>query len=335
MNTSEKTPPRNFREKAVAFFMKNLLMFAALLLTVLIWSAIRFQFRIEKTVEVDIGVEPQKGEIPLGSPTPEKVTVTLKGDKSRLETMTEKSVTILLKYEQAKRKDKSCVWALRSSDVKLPYYAIGIKVLSIKPDKVSQQVDKMDSKTLPVEAILDETTLPKGYKVGKVTVSPEKITVTAPSSKLEKIKTIRTLPISLENITHSFDCDQEFDTENCSDLDFDRKNVLVQVEILRALKTRTFNTLPVRILIPPSSKKQTLSCEIVSAPTVDLEVSGSENVIDLLRKEDIFVFANISDFTKPGLYWIDLRCAIDKNGITSSKIDPPKISVKLEQISKR
>ena len=335
MSTSETTPPRNFREKAAAFFMKNLLTFGALLLTLLIWGAIRFQFRTEKTLEVDIAVDPQKGEIPLGSPTPEKVTVTLQGDKSRLDNISEKSVKITLKTEQAKRKEKSCIWDLSKSDVKLPYYTIGIKVHSIKPDKVKMLVDKLASKTLPVEAILDETTLPSGYKVGKVTVSPEKITVTAPSSKLEKIKTIRTLPISLENITHSFDCDQEFDTENYSDLDFDRKNVLVQVEILRALKTRTFNTIPVRILIPPSSKKQTLSCEIVSAPTVDLEVSGAENVIDLLRKEDIFVFASISDFTKPGLYWIDLRCAIDKNGITSSKIDPPKISVKLEQISKR
>ena len=53
------------------------------------------------------------------------------------------------------------------------------------------------------------------------------------------------------------------------------------------------------------------------------------------RKEDIFIFANISDFQKPGLYWIDLHCAIDQNGITSYRITPSKISVKLERVSKR
>ena len=118
-------------------------------------------------------------------------------------------------------------------------------------------------------------------------------------------------------------------------MDFDRKSVLVQVEILRAMKTRKFETLPVRILIPPDPKRQALSCEIVSSPTVELQVTGEENIIDLLRKEDIFIFANISSFTKPGLYRIDLRCAIGKNGITEVKISPSEVSVKLEQISKR
>lgn len=334
MSAPEKNAIRTYREKAAAFFMKHLLKFAALLLTLLIWVSIQIQFQTRKSVEVNISVETQKEEIPLGSSTPEKVTVFLQGSKAMLDNISWKSLKIQLKTEQAERKDKTCVWKLRPSDVEVPRL-LGIRVVGIEPDQVALALDRTESKKVKVEAVLDESRLPKGYKVGKVTVSPEEITVTAPSTKLDKIKMIRTLPISLEKITHSFDCDQKFDTENYSDLDFDRKNVLVQVEILRALKTRTFNTIPVRILIPPTSKKQILSCEIVSAPTVDLEVSGAENVIDLLRKEDLFVFASISDFTKPGLYWIDLRCAIDKSGISSTRINPPKISVKLEQISKR
>lgn len=328
-------PLRKFQEKAAAFFMKNLLKFVALLLAVLIWVAIRSQFQIRKSVDVDISVKIQKGEeIPLGTVTPEKVTVFLTGSRSMLENLSGKDLKILLDTEKAERKDKTCIWNLRPSDVKGPV-RFGIKAYRVEPEKVSLLVDKVEEKKLRVEAVLDESGLPRGYKVGKVTVDPEEITVTAPSTRLEKLKTVRTQPISLENITHSFDCDQPFDTGNYSGLVFNQKNVLVQVEILRALKTRTFNTLPIRILIPPASKNQTLSCEIVSAPTVDLEISGAENVIDMLRKEDIFIFASISDFTKPGLYWIDLRCAVDKNGITSYEIKPSKISVKLERISRR
>ena len=335
MTASNKNGTGTFREKTTAFFMKNLLKFAALLLALLIWWSIRTQFlQARKSVEVKIAVETQSGEIPLGAPTPEKVTVFLQGNKSMLDNISGNSLKIRLGTDMATRKEKTCVWDLRPSNVEMPY-ALGVHVSGIEPDTVSLLLDKTASKKLRVEAVLDESRLPKGYKVGKVTVDPEEITVSAPSTKLEKIKTIRTLPVPLANITHSFDCDQEFDTESYSNLVFEQKNVLVQVEILRAEKTRSFHTLPVRILIPPSSKKQTLSCEIVSAPTVDIQVSGAENVIDLLRKEDIFIFANISDFTKPGLYRIDLRCAIDKNGITSSTINPPKISVKLEQISKR
>ena len=332
MTASEKNGSRNFREKMTAFFMKNMLKFAALILTLLIWIAIRNQFQTSKAVEVRITVQTQEGEVPLGTTTPEKVTVFLQGSKYMLEDLSGSELKIDLNTSQATRKDKVCIWHLRASDVKVPI-PLGIRVKSIEPNRVTLALDRTESKKLRVEAVLDESRLPRGYKVGKVTVEPEEVTVTAPSSKLEKLKTIRTLPISLENITHSFDCDQSF--ESYSSLDFDRKNVLVQVEILRALKTRKFNTLPVRILIPPASKHQAMACEIVSAPTVDLEVSGAEDVINTLRKEDIFIFANISEFQKPGLYWIDLRCAIDKNGIISFQINPQKISVKLERITKR
>jgi hypothetical protein len=182
---------------------------------------------------------------------------------------------------------------------------------------------------------MDETKLPQGYKVGRVTIEPKEVMVSAPSTKLDKLKTIRTLPIPLDDITHSFDCDQGFDSKKYSDIDFDRKNVLVQVEIIRAIKTRKFKTLPVRILVPPASKQQAMACEIVSSPTVDLDVSGAEAVINALRRDNIFVFANISEFQKPGLCSIDLHCAIDRNGITSFKITPARIDVKLERTSKR
>ena len=325
---------QNFKGKIASFFMKNLLKFAALILSLLIWVAIRNQFQVSKAVNVRVSVQTQKGEIPLGTPTPEKVAVFLQGSKSMLEDLSGSDLKVELNTNRAERKDKVCVWHLRSSDVKVPI-PLGIRVKSIEPDRVTLALDRTESKKLRVEAVLDETRLPRGYKIGKVTVAPEEVIVTAPATKLEKLKTVRTLPIPLENIIHSFDCDQPLDTESYSDIDFDRKNVLVQVEILRALKTRTFNTLPVRILIPPASKHQVMACEIVSAPTVDLEVSGAEEVVNALRKEDIFIFANIAEFQKPGLYWIDLRCAIDKNGITSFLINPQKISVKLERVLKR
>lgn len=325
-----------FREKAVAFFMKNLLFFAALLLALLIWYAIRSQFLMDKAVDVPVKVQTDGKEISLGSPTPEKITVFLSGSKSLLNNLTGQELELELNTSRAKREDKDnvtiCTWTLTESDLKVPF---GLRVKQFGTRQVRLSLDRMSSKKLPVEAVLDESKLARGYKIGKVTIEPEMVTVTAPSTKLSKLRTIRTIPISLENITHSFDCDQEFDSEKYSNIDFDRKNVLVQVEILRAIKTRTFKTLPVRILIPPASRQQFLTGEIVSAPTVDLEVSGAENVISTLRREDIFIFANISDFQKPGLIWIDLRCAIDKNGITSYKITPSKVSVKMERVSKR
>lgn len=327
---------KSFREKAASFFKKNLLFFAAVILTLQIWWAIRNQFQISQTISFPVTVQTQNDEVPLGSPSPEKITVFLSGGKSILDNLSIQDVKLILNTSQAKRTEKDneivCNWTVKDSDINVPF---GLRVKNFRTTEIKLSLDKIISKELPVEAVLDETKLPRGYKIGKVTVEPEKVSVRAASRKLGKLKNIRTIPIPLDNITHSFDCDQAFDSENYSDIDFSRKNVLVQVEILRAVKTRTFKTLPIRILIPAASRQHFMTCEIVSNPTVDLDVSGAENVINSLRREDIFIFANISEFQKSGLYQIDLRCAIDKNGVTAFKISPSQVDVKLERITKR
>lgn len=327
---------RKLWEIIVSFVRKNhIQIILAAGLAILVQWVIREQLPTEtKSVRFKIEVKHRGNEVELGTPTPEYVTAEISGNKLQLERFTGE-YKIKLDTELAKRTKNSngetlCVWNLTPKMVNVP---LRIKVDRISPSQVQLVVDTFSTKKLPVRPILNNFELPKGFKIGKVSVDPEQIFVTAPSTKLDVIPEIRTEPISLKNITHSFDCDQKLvGSEN---VDFDRKNVLVQVEILPATKTKVMKTLPVRILIPPSSRLQTLSCEIVSAPTVDLEVSGEEGMIENLEKEDVFIFADISEFTKPGLYWIDLRCAIGKNGVSSFKIKPQKVNVKLEQINRR
>ena len=333
MTASNENPVKpGFRDKASVLFKKYLLLIGALLLSLLIWRSIRSQFETKVDISIPVTVKMSAGEVSLGTASPEKVSVTLEGSQTLLDNIVSRDFELELDTAQAKKEDNIRIWTLKKSDFKVPHW---VKIKSFSPAKVQILLDKVESRKLPVEAVMDESKLPRGYKVGRVTIEPKEVTVIAPSTKLDKLKTIRTLPIPLDNITHSFDCDQAFDSNKYSDIDFDRKNVLVQVEIIRAIKTRTFKTLPVRILIPPASKQQAMVCEIVSSPTVDLDVSGAEAVINALRRDNIFVFADISEFQKPGLRSIDLHCAIDRNGITSFKLTPARIDVKLERISKR
>ena len=322
--------------KVAAFFMKNLLLFAAVILTVQIWLAIRYQLQVDREIEIPVTIQTQGDEVPLGTPSPDKVTVFLSGGSSLVNNLTGRELKLVLNTRQAEKKEEGnitrCTWTVSNSNIEAP---IGVRIKNVSPTQINLSLDKFISDELAVEAIWNESELPAGYKIGNVTIEPKKVKVRAPSSKLSLLTKIRTTPIPLNNITHSFDCDQDIDSTKYADIDFDRKNVLVQVEVLRRTRTRSFKTLPVRILIPSASRQQAMTCEIVSNPTVDLEVSGAENVVNSLRREDIFIFANISEFLKPGLYQIDLRFAIEKNGISSFKITPSKVNVKLERISRR
>ena len=335
MATFESALSKLLGGKAAAFFMKNLLLIAAVILTVQIWLAIRYQLQIDREIEIPVTIQTQGDEVPLGTPSPDKVRVSLAGPSSLVNNLTGR-VKLVLNTGQAKKKEEGnisrCTWTVSTSNIEAP---IGLRIKNVSPEIINLSLDKFISDELTVEAVWNENELPAGYKVGNVTIEPKKVKVRAPSSKLSLLKKIRTTPIPLNNITHSFGCDQGLDKGKYTDIDFDRKNVQVQVEIRRRNRTRSFKTLPVRILIPSASRQQAMACEIVSNPTVDLEVSGEENVINALRRENIFIFANISEFQKPGLYQIDLRCAIEKNGISAFKITPAKVNVKLERISRR
>ena len=74
----------SFREKASGFFMKNLLRLAAVVLAIQIWVAIRLQLQVDREVYIPVTVQTQNDEIPLGTTSPEKVTVSLAGGKSTL-----------------------------------------------------------------------------------------------------------------------------------------------------------------------------------------------------------------------------------------------------------
>lgn len=341
MATIESVLTKLLGGKAAAFFMKNLQLIAAVILTVLICVVCQIQIGVGRDIEIPVTIQTQGNEVSLGTPSPDKVRVSLAGGSSLVNSLTGRELKLVLNTRQAKKKEKDnitiCTWAVNTADIKVPLnlQIRFLRITNVSPGIIDLSLDKFITKELPVEAVWNENELPAGYKIGKVTIEPKKVTVTAPSSKFSLLKKIRTTQIPLNNITRSFDCDQELDKGKYTDIDFDRKNVQVQVEVLRRTSTRSFKTLPVRILIPSASRQQTMACEIVSNPTVDLEVSGEENVINALRREDIFIFANISEFLKPGLYQIDLRCAIDKNGISAFKITPPKVNVKLEQISRR
>lgn len=340
-----------FLEKAVPFFTKNLLLFAAFVLSLQIWWTIREQIEKNKKIEtkqVDYTVKIlyQKSEgVPMGTPTPEKVSVSLSGEQSDLKKLSS-DLQLKLDTSQAEGRTETdnnikYTWTVKDSDLKVPSK---VQVENFKETKIEFTLDKIITKELKVEANLNKDELPAGYKIGNVTIVPEKVPAKGPASTLSELERIRTTVIPLDHQKDEFELNPELDEDKYPDIDFGvysrkekekKKTLLVQIKVLRRNRTRFFKTLPVRILIPSASRKQVMACEIVSNPTVDLEVSGEENVINVLRREDIFIFANISEFQKPGLYQIDLRCAIDKNGISDSKITPSKVNVKLEQISRR
>ena len=165
-----------FRGKAAAFFMKNLLLFAAVILTVQIWLAIRLQLQVDREIEIPVTIQTQDDEVPLGTPSPDKVTVFLSGGSSLVNNLTGRELKLVLNTSMAKKKEEDnvtkCTWSVNTANIEAP---IGLRIKNVSPMMIKLSLDKFISKELPVEAILNESALPGGYKIGKVTIEPKKI----------------------------------------------------------------------------------------------------------------------------------------------------------------
>lgn len=329
---------RNGRTKKIpAFFRENIgLKIAAFFLAMLVYWSIRAQ--IDSTTDIRnvvVNIKTSDNRI-LMDDKPCLVMVSLKGSKTMIGKVSEEDITINADTKDAvPTKDKK-FYKLKL-DLRWIQTPFGTRPIEVKPETVTLALDDIENRMVKVEPIFsDRSKMPPEYTLGKVTVTPAEVRVEAPASKLTALKQIQTTPISLSDITHSFDCDQELDQKNYPQFTFSPAKVLIQVEILPSSQTRTFNALPVRILSATATgKKRTFSCEIVSAPTVDVTVSGSKNIIETLRKEDFLPYVDISKFDKAGLYQIDVKCASERDGVKTKNIYPSSISVKLEKASDR
>ena len=126
-----------FQEKVLAFFMKNLLFFAAVILTLQIWLAIRLQLQVDREIEIPVTIQTQDNEIPLGTPSPDKVTVTLSGGSSLVSNLTGRELKLVLNTSRAKKKEEDnvtkCSWTIDTSYIDAPF---GLRMPLIGPDSL-------------------------------------------------------------------------------------------------------------------------------------------------------------------------------------------------------
>jgi YbbR domain-containing protein len=78
----------------------------------------------------------------------------------------------------------------------------GIRVISVTPATITAKIEKLVTVKVPVEVDF-KGELPSGHKLGKVTLSPAQVEITAYRSAAEKIKKIKTETLDLASIETS------------------------------------------------------------------------------------------------------------------------------------
>ncbi len=218
--------------------------------------------------------------------------------------------------------------ALTPSDARGP---MGIQIVELFPKSITIRADKVITRPLTVEPAFDPNSpLPKDYAIRSAVVKTV-VTATAPSTEFEQIGTLKTYPIKLENMTQSFEYYAKVVPK--PGVTFSPEEVLVQVEIEKAIEDRTFRGLRLKIL--GSEKTNRFKVELPENVTVDVVISGPRKQIDSVKPEQIKVYVDAGDLDEPGVSTLEIGCWVDpnelnaKNELNVKSVSPRKTKVKL------
>ncbi|MBE6405337.1 MAG: hypothetical protein E7040_04875 [Lentisphaerae bacterium] len=300
-------------------FVRKLIAFV---LAAIIYVAVLDRLSISHEIPgVEIPINPPSNFVVIekGSPA---VRLTVTGSQSHLKRLKPEDFTISdIEIKPEKYKEgQPYILELSPSNFHGP---LGVTVVSVSPEILRIDIDKLETKELPVKAEFDlQQPLPAGYKIDRCIISPEKVRVTAPAMILKTMKEVKTTQINLDNMTSSFDINKDLVSPS-PDIKISPQEVGVRIDIVRNFEEKTFTDLEIDIARRPTDS-QHIELESVKVASVTLSASG-EN-LHKLSMDDISIFVPAKNLTKPGTYTVKLNCSCP-GGINIVRIIPETVKV--------
>lgn len=121
-----------------------------------------------------------------------------------------------------------------------------VDVLSVAPETLNLEFDKKVSKTVPIEAKIDFS-FKDGFGLnGNLTIMPDSVEVSGPSSVVSQISSLPTLPISLSEVEENISATLLLEQANEQHLTFNTTEVQVNGQVEK-LTEKTIHDLPIRL----------------------------------------------------------------------------------------
>jgi len=289
----------------------------ALLITVSLWYAVAGQ-RAPATARlrnIPLVIN-LPGDMELSKDTVEQVDLTLRGSRRELDLI--KASDLVINFDAGSYKPGERTVRLTPQNVRLELpeeiSAQGVTVERIEPASMALRLERRVERELEVKPQL-EGQLPAGYVVADVQISPPKIRVRGPESRVNALSHALTETILLGDKTESFSVPHV-----AIDIPDQRVNPLeavvdVFVKIEEAKSERTIPGVPIR--------RADDSDDATARPAIaTVKLRGPRSVIESLRPEDVSLILEKADdgTLKPRLSLpINLQGRIDLLSTTPTK----------------
>ncbi|MED2972222.1 CdaR family protein [Fictibacillus sp. B-59209] len=178
------------------------------------------------------------------------------------------------------------------------------------------------SKTVPL-SLNEKGNLPDGLTLAGITVDPKEVTLTGPSSALDKISEVSGLDIDLDKIKEDSTIDVDVPLPKGTEA-VNPKQVQVKVDVENDLKTKTFKDIPIEMR--GETPEQQASFLSPASGKMDVTITGSKKTVDALVASDIRAYVDVSKL-KPGEHTLSIKASNSKNLQMKKEFTTAKIKI--------
>ena len=165
----------------------------AMMLAFLLWLAVHGDPSGEKIITVPLEIHNTPRDLVITNERPTMVELTIRGSLGSV-WFGGALPSCIINLEGAQ--PGSRIVPLTTANLRIPRGA-GLEVVEIKPPRVPLVLERSESRTVPVVAVVEKGGLPPDLEVYSTTVTPSAVLITGPRSHLTSLREVSTEAISL------------------------------------------------------------------------------------------------------------------------------------------
>ena len=150
-----------------------------------------------------------------------------------------------------------------------------IELLNIRPEQITFEFSRFESKTLPVIPQVDYSLKYHYLLQNDITVEPDSLRVEGPAAIVDTLRAIHTKPVKYTKLAKNID--RKVKLQNIEGIEFDQKDVRLRIEVERYTEAR--KTIPLRVKNLPDSLQMRLFPNSIDV-TFDVGLSNYDSATD-------------------------------------------------------
>lgn len=279
-----------------------------LLLALALWLAVGGEERTETTLSMSLDLVNIPNNLVVTSEVPPNLQVRVQGSRSIISKLSQTRLTQTIDLAGYKGGRHSYHFGPNSFS-----FPRGVQVTRITPNPINLALAASMARTLAIKPVL-EGRPPEGFEVLEVKTRPEKVTVRGPSTELEDLKFINTLPIDVSHLTEPSVISTDLDYKNLHLSLKEPAPILAEISVAAKTLSRTFTGIPVAAA--PTAAR-------LSPSQVTLTVNGPWRQVKDLKADQIKATVDTKNLS-PGRHRLNVSVSLP-NGFSLGQVQPPAV----------